>query len=297
MTITDIIRPLSPTSSSTTSSDSDEEWEDFSPPRISRASLIGARPLAFGEQFSFAISPNNNTDDDEDKLSPLVWGNSSSTQPSREVISDEQWNRILAIAGIPSQSQVSNGQPVEQNHEMYASFDDHDPNGTAVSSMLQYAHSMAVVSAMYDPRSRMVSLNQAAPYSERRTRTRNGANLRVNITHSAGNLYWEAASASSMPDSAATRLPSPKPHSADHHGLYKSWLSSLPTSLPEFLSHLDTYEQASTFAGCFQNKLAEIQDVALDTDGVFVGNAAMEEDVAALTEAIDQLRGFAPVGR
>ncbi|KAI8825966.1 uncharacterized protein EV422DRAFT_514841 [Fimicolochytrium jonesii] len=185
-----------------------------------------------------------------------------------------------------------------------------DPNGEAVSNLLRYAHSMAVVAGMH--RQRPAPHRTAVPntHHHRRSTARSRTSSRpVIITVPSpidrSNISINSSvSPSSSCSSAVTILPTPCPTSPIHAvpspttTYYTPFLRTLITPLPTFLSHLThSHAESAAFATCFEEKLGMVCEAALDADGVFVGNWEMREDLEALREAVGVLRGVQAVGR
>ncbi|TPX68909.1 hypothetical protein SpCBS45565_g02852 [Spizellomyces sp. 'palustris'] len=296
-----LLRPPSPAgsdTSDTTISLSDSSWSssEFTPPTILRRTLTGMRPLVFGGEMSFEMVPDPeerdyNSDDDK---GPVVIDSLAREDMLEQIpVTEDQWNEFVTATNRSNYG--------ENEEEMYAGWDledsQYDPNGSAVQSMLRYAHSMAVMSSMYQ-------FDNGSPVQSghhtrfgNQTRRRRRPDVRVVTTHSATNWPQSptmATSPCSSVSSAMTYLPSPSPTESSS---YTPWVSSLPTPLDRFLGYINSHAQASAFATCFQTRLSHLQDRALDANGTFIGTVAMKEDMVALEGAIDSLRRLAPVGR
>ncbi|KNC98967.1 uncharacterized protein SPPG_05923 [Spizellomyces punctatus DAOM BR117] len=283
--------------SDTTISLSDSSWSssEFGPPTILRRTLTGMRPLVFGGEMSFEMVPDPDERDynsDDDK-GPVVIDSSAREGMLEQIpVTEEQWNEFVTATNRPMYG--------DDEEEMYAGWDledsqDYDPNGSAVQSMLRYAHSMAVMSSMYQfDNSNPVQSGHHTRYGNQ-VRRRRRPDIRVVTTHSATNWPQSptmATSPCSSVSSAMTCLPSPTESTS-----YVPWVSSLPTPLDQFLGYINSHAQASAFATCFQTRLSHLYDRALDANGTFIGTMAMKEDMVALEGAIDLLRRLAPVGR
>ncbi|KAI8908815.1 hypothetical protein DFJ77DRAFT_513415 [Powellomyces hirtus] len=278
-------------------------WDsaDFIPPQIPLDAVTGrsSSHLQVAQDITmFDSPPTNNNDpysddegedeDDEDKLESAFWANLRSTTRSATSALElsDQINMELEVQSVLSA--LNAGALARERN---------------ANAMLQYGYGMAILAAGYDLSNQSPDLNVPLALRPRqRRRRRHGTTVRLEISPAAEHFSNDppaTTSPTSSCSSAGTYLPSPtSPSLPPPPPPYATFLSTLPTSLSDFLSHLDNeHSQAAIFEACFQTRLDHIRELALDSDGVLVGCEGMKTDIEALENAVETLKWVAPIGR
>ncbi|KAJ3177839.1 hypothetical protein HDU85_005751 [Gaertneriomyces sp. JEL0708] len=284
--------------SSAGSRDSAASWHtaDLAPPRLSLAVVLGSTELSMGEEMVFDLPPQpmpteggEHDDDDEEKstntpLTPTtqlhIDHTTSRLSLSDEILSSMEQGHSYVSSLVALQNalhiqrlyedlfndlteQIADLHNQDLSPELEVLEEDvstlDDMNGMSLSPVVRLARNVALASHSVPRPRRTIYIPEFRP----------------------------------MVQSSATNLPSPtSPRSP-----YSPWLSSLPTSLPDFLGNITSYVQAQMFLQCFTTKLEYVQQQALDVNGLFIGNKEMESDLIGLELALAALREVPVVGR